>query len=387
MSLEDNQTVADATATGATGVSEAPAASNDTAAASTTEATLKAPEVGSKEAGLAAARAAFEKHADKPEGAPTGATGDKVRGPDGKFAPKAGDATQADPNKPASANGTTGDPQKPLAVVEVPNYVPAKLRDDWQKTPESMRQWAQQREAQVHDQISQQGRQLAAYRPVGEVLNTYSDHFKSDGVDPVTGLKNAMEWQALARRDPATFVRSFAERNNIDLVSLITDPEAHQQRSQQTFLEQRLETLERELRTKGQYEAEQQTYQQEQRMSTLTNAVEQFAATAPDFEFLTPDITALIPAIRAVSPHLTESEILQQAHERARWANPVTRSKLESERKAIEDRSRIEAQKKAAAAAKAASSINVTSAPSNSPAVFANAQAAAAAAWERGMSK
>ena len=384
MSLEDNQTADTSAATGATG-SELVVSTEPTERVETTQ--PAEPVVGSKEAGLAAAKAAFERHADKPEGTPTGATGDKARGPDGKFAPKSGDSQQAiDPTKPTIATGATGDPQKPLAV-DVPNYLPARIREDWAKAPESVRQYHQQREAQAHDQISQQGRQIAALRPLAEVTNAYSDYFQRDGVDPATGIRNAMEWVGLAQKDPATFLRSFAERNSIDLVSLITDPETHQQRSQQTFLEQRLESMERELRARDAQAAQQQNYQQEQQISSLTNSVESFAASAPDFDQLTPEITALIPAIRAASPHLSQVDVLQQAYERARWANPVTRSKLESERKAADDRNRIEAQKKAAAAARSASAINVTSAPGNSPAIYADPKAAASAAWERGMSK
>lgn len=384
MSLEDNQTADTSAATGATS-SEPVVSTEPTERVETTH--PAEPAVGSKEAGLAAAKAAFDKHLDTPKGTATGAISDKARGPDGKFAPKAGDATQAvDPTEPITATGANGDPQKPLAV-DVPNYLPARIREDWAKAPESVRQYHQQREAQAHDQISHQGRQIAALRPLAEATTAYSDYFQRDGVDPATGIRNAMEWVGLAQKDPATFLRSFAERNSIDLVSLITDPETHQQRSQQTFLEQRLESMERELRARDAQAAQQQNYQQEQQISSLTNTVESFAASAPDFDLLSPQITALIPAIRAASPHLSQVDILKDAYERARWADPVTRNKLEAERKAADDRNRIEAQKKAAAAARSASAINVTSAPGNSPAIYADAKAAAAAAWERGMSK
>ena len=66
-----------------------------------------------------------------------------------------------------------------------------------------------------------------------------------------------------------------------------------------------------------------------------------------------------IRQVQAENPDLPPQDVIQQAYDRARWANPATRQKLLAEQQAEAEAKRLDAAKKAASQARRAGAINV----------------------------
>lgn len=116
----------------------------------------------------------------------------------------------------SSANG--GDEQDPLeggegeatapaetstpAAVEVPLPSNWNGKEElWQKIPADLREPLRAMQEELHQRQSQMGRELSAYRPIGEVIQRYSDYFGGErgnykpheAVDYLFGLQRSMD--------------------------------------------------------------------------------------------------------------------------------------------------------------------------------------------------
>jgi hypothetical protein len=134
-------------------------------------------------------------------------------------------------------------------------------------------------------------------------------------------------------------------------------------------LQQKLAQMERHLQYQEQERTHQQRAaaqaQQQQVRASYESHIDNFAKDKADFDDVAPDILANIYSIQQTNPGLTPDETLQQAYERAIWANPKTRQA----RMQAEEARRLKEAAKTAEHAKRAGSINVRGAPKQSQSI------------------
>lgn len=106
------------------------------------------------------------------------------RSTDGRFAsnsPQDGDTGQTDGTNDPLEGGTgeeaTGAETPPLATgVPLPATLTG-LDEDWSKLPPETQERIAANQQKLHKTLSEQGRFVAAYRPVGEVFNEFKEYF------------------------------------------------------------------------------------------------------------------------------------------------------------------------------------------------------------------
>jgi DNA repair exonuclease SbcCD ATPase subunit len=254
----------------------------------------------------------------------------------------------------------TSEAAKP--VVEPPVSWSAEMKAKFAALPPDVQAYAVQRDSEANKRISELGQVQKTFEPVRSTLERYSPLFEANGVTYEAGLQNLLSVAAALQSDAPNAIREIARRHGVDLRELAGaapaddgQPDSAELRSvKQELAELRRHVAETSNRVVSREQAEQQA-----QVSSLTSAIETFASDKPDFDKIEADIAGLIPAIKAANPGLDHKAILEQAYERAIWANPETRARrLEADAKAQADRQAKEARERAEKAKKSAS-INV----------------------------
>lgn len=301
----------------------------------------------------------------------------RERQEDGKFAPKDGKPAPADKldtakppaeAKPIEAKAPEAEkpaePAKP--VVPPPNSWSKEAKADWDKLPPQVQEHIAQREAQSHKAISELGQFAKAYEPVHNTIRENYERIRASGKDVGTYTDHLFKADAALERDPVGFIKMVAEAKGIDLAALSdpfaipsTDAQSQQITAQLNAAMSRVEHLERQL-ADTRYKVEGREAQEYQaRQSSYEAEVTKFSADKVDFQDLINDIVPEVKRIRDANPTLAAKDVLQEAYDRARWANPATRAKLLAEQQAEADKKRLEAGKRDAELARRASAINV----------------------------
>lgn len=252
---------------------------------------------------------------------------------------------------PAEAKPET---EQPKTAVEAPRAWTAEAKAKWAALPPDVQSYVSTRENELHQIKSDMGRLSAEYTPTYEVLNQHQDYIKAVG-KPVPQLLNDMlaASQALDR-DPGGTIKALAKMYGVDLGQL-WDPSEQPPDPKVTALERenaRLQSM------------HQQRAAQEQaaRESQYNGLVEEFLSKNPDAKALIRDMAPLIQAIQLEKPTLEPTAVLQEAYDRAAWANPATREARLKSQQEVAERARVEAAKKAADAAKQAKGVRVAGA-------------------------
>lgn len=152
---------------------------------------------------------------------------ERLRGPDGKFLPKAAVET---PEAAPAAIATNSDPDsktKPAAQASTP--VPAgpptswspEAKSDWSKLSPALQQAVTKREAEVSDGFRQKSEEAKAYAPLRELLEPRRQQFAAVGVnDPAEAVKQLLGFYDRFESNPADLIRHLAAQRGIDLRTL-----------------------------------------------------------------------------------------------------------------------------------------------------------------------
>lgn len=290
-------------------------------------------------------------------------------------------AVEGDQPKPEASPAAASTEPTPSAIV-APQSLPADLKADWEKAPPSLQSWAAQREADSHKRISELGQTAKAFEPFRQLTDHYQAEFQKRGIAPAQAFQLLMEAQIELDRDFDTGIRKLAEAYGRPLPG--SEPTAEGQESGEVrSLKATIQRLERQVGETHNTVMARVNAEKEQAQASLSKLVNDFAAGKDDFKDIEDSIAAHIAAIRNAEPDLEPKALLDKAYEAARWANPVTRTRmLESERKA-EEAKRTEANKAKADAAKKASNLNVKSGNGASPTKKASWEDTMSAAADR----
>lgn len=274
-------------------------------------------------------------------------------------------AVDGDQPKPEASPAAASTEPTQSAIV-APQSLPADLKADWEKAPPSLQSWAAQREADSHKRISELGQTAKAFEPFRQLTDHYQSEFQKLGIAPAQAFHRLMQAHLELDADFDAGIRKLAEAYGRPLPGSESTGEG-QESGEVRSLKATIQRLERQVGETHNTVMARVNAEKDQAQATLSKLVNDFAAGKDDFKDIEGDIAAHIAAIRNAEPDLEPKALLDKAYDAARWANPVTRTKmLESQRKA-EEATRTEANKAKADAAKKAGNLNVKSGNGASP--------------------
>lgn len=299
----------------------------------------------------------------------------------GKFAPKDGrpapamkdgdaddDTTETKDSAKADVKGQQPKPEptkqaateKPATpAIKAPNSWSAEMKAKFDTLPPEVRDYVAKRESESHDAISRLGQFASQTKPIIDTLERHRHVFEHNGLSYEQGVERLLAVQNLLDRDPVTAIQQIAKAYRVDLakigaqddgMNLPPDPEMQGLRDHIAHLESQLQQVTGHLQ--GQARHAQQTQH-----NSMLGLIDAFARNNPDFEAVGPEVMANLQVLKSLKPDASPQELLQEAYDRAIWANPETRSR--SQERFMKDAEAKRA--KAAEQAKQAGLINVTS--------------------------
>lgn len=256
------------------------------------------------------------------------------------------------PVEASEDQGVEQEEAKPDEVqpLDPPARWSATHKEKFASLPREAQEILLEREADVTKHLTQRTQELAersrSYQQIEEVIAPRRQQFAVDGMSDAQAIGQLFALSDYAARDPAGFVRWFAQQRGVSLESTTNEPDNTDPALKAVRDEVAALRAQRESEERARLQAEQSEIYR--RVTEFQNAVSDTGEPEhPHFDAVRSDMAALIRA----NPGLS----LEDAYERAVYANPETRKAVLSAQKAAEDAERAKAAKaKAEAARKAA---------------------------------
>lgn len=250
----------------------------------------------------------------------------RLRTDDGKFAAKPPEGTQQGTEQ---TQGTEQQGQQQQVSTEqvqlIPEYqqlisgLPAEVQ-------ETVRAGLVARETAIANYVQEVQARVSGYAAIENVIAPRRQAWAMAGTNPETAITQLFALSDFATRDARGFLEWFAGNNNIDLSELgetyvPPDPQYAALQGQVAQLTGIIQNM--------QNGAVNTAHQQ------FVGVVQQFEGTVdpttnqpkyPHFNAVAEDMLALVPAIRQANPGMGAYQILEQAYDRAVYANPTTRA-------------------------------------------------------------
>lgn len=309
------------------------------------------------------------------------------RGDDGKFASDnpvtegAENAAETTEEKNDQPSETAQEPAKTPAI-EAPNSWSAEMKAKFGALPPDAQQYIADREREAHAAITQKGEQIKAFEPIRQALDQNREVFIKNGVTEAEAISKYVAADRFLESNPVEAIKWLADSYGVDLRQFTTGTQQQdqsQQPSNEVYqLRRELAEIKNSLTARERSEHEAQT-------ATVTKAINDFASKEENkyFSEVEEELMGLIPIIRSKEPGLTHGEVLQKAYDRAVYANPDVRQRIQADQqKAAEDKRKAE-QAEAVRKAKQAGGINQRSVQGHSPAKGASMEETMGAVYDR----
>jgi hypothetical protein len=272
-----------------------------------------------------------------------------ARAPDGKFtakdAPAEAEAAPAEPvTEPEPA--TEASPAPAGEAPKMPVSWPKEQAEAWAKLDKPAQEYILRREGEFEKGIQAKTEKFKPYEELDKVFEPWRERWQLEGASPAVKVQQLLAAQAYLDRNPVEAIQWLAQSYGVNLG----------QTGQQPVQQQPQDPVIRKIQELDEWKAQQENASRAQAEASLKTEIDGFKASgkAPHFDAVRADMAKLLQA-GAV-------ETLQDAYDRAVWANPTTRALvLEEQRKAEAAKAAEEAKK-----AKAAASVNVRSTPTAS---------------------
>lgn len=292
------------------------------------------------------------------------AAGDRARGPDGKFtkadgAPvsdRKGDRDKAAPAETIPAAKTdpataSAQPASPPADAPPAGW-PPDAKAEWSKLSPALKAAVVKRE----NEISAGGQQWSEQRRQYErVLSPVAQEAARLGMSTEQGLNALLAAHNALNRDPAGALKALAQQYGVDLATLAGAPPADPQRETvqaqpdiRTLVQQAIQPIIAPI--------QQRWADDERRQADASTAFVTTFATAPGhehFDTVANEIMALVPLIKQANPGWSREQVLQDAYDRATFANPTTRASILASQASIRAAQEAKAEEERRNAAKA----------------------------------
>lgn len=302
----------------------------------------------------------------------------RVHGADGKFIPKKTDAAPdkaapavtktteklaiTEPVKAPSTDATKASDLQPSTAANAPPVGwTADAKAEWDQLSPAIKAAVLKREVE----ISSGGRQWSEEkRNLESIVAPVRQAAARRGLQPGQAIQQLMAAQDYLDRDPASALMEIGRTYGLSVTVNGQQPQGSPPADGSPRIESRPASDPR-IDALWQYVEGERTRQQE----TTNQTVQSFAADHPHFEALSDEIMALLPLVKQQKPNAAPVELLQDAYDRAVWANPMTRAATEAQRVADADAQRRARNSQEVGKARlAASSIRPTP-PAGGPAI------------------
>lgn len=242
---------------------------------------------------------------------------ERARNERGQFA-KADGQAQADPvAKPVSdADPVEGKPLQPSQAAEAPTSWSADAKATWSALPSSAQQTILKREAEMNEAGQRWSEEKRRYEETIAPVRAVSQR---NGVDEREGLNRLLAANDFLERSPAEAIQWLAKAYGVDLGNLNANPTARPQVDPTVSqLQQKVSSLEK-------------TFEERQHAEVLTT-IDQFKASHEHFDEVRVDMGQLIKGGMATD--------MEDAYQKAIWANPAVREKMIAAQTAGVDKAR-----------------------------------------------
>lgn len=231
----------------------------------------------------------------------------------------ASEREQAEPEQSAeheSEPASVVEPE-PEIVSTAPKSWPKEMHDHWSKMPKETQDYWVVREKQMLDGLEQYKGDATFARQIKETLNPYMATINSLGVDAPTAIRSLLNADHQLRvgspSQKAQYFQTLAKQYGVDLGGIGQQQEGQlQQDPMIRQLQDELHGLKQVIQSGNQQQLDEQRQK-------IQNEVNSFASDPkhPYFDEVSDEIVAL----------LKNGATLEDAYEKAVWANPVTRQK------------------------------------------------------------
>lgn len=245
----------------------------------------------------------------------------------GRFASQKADADPA-PAEESTDQPETEAEQPQDAAIEPPKSWSAEDRAAWAELPRKAQETILRREMDADRALSERDQRVKDLEPLAEVLAPYRESHARMGLPQSEAVARALGWAEAIQRNPDQAFRALMQSVGYDPNRLFHQPQANEVAPR----DPELDALRAELAAIKQHT-------EAQDMQSTAALIDAFAKDPSHlhFEAVRQDMAMLIKANGSLS--------LQDAYDRAIWANPAVREKLRAEERAKE----VEAQRKATA--------------------------------------
>lgn len=229
------------------------------------------------------------------------------------------------------------EPKEPEPVRPAPKSWSKEQHDRWAKLDKDTQDYIELREKQALDGITQYKAEADRAKKFHETVAPFQEYLKSNGVDEYTAVRNLLHAQYLLTNGTTEERRAAYQRLGQNL-GLLED--------QNTQVDPTISALQAQVAQLGQVVTANQRRAYNEAHTQVSKEVEKFASdpSHPYFDELSDDIASFI----------TNGASLQDAYDKAVWANPSTRQKeiarLQTEEK---EKLKIKAKEEAEKARKA----------------------------------
>lgn len=268
------------------------------------------------------------------------------------------------------------EPAKP--AIEAPNSWSAEMKAKFPTLPPDAQEYIAQREREAHAAITQKGEQIKAFEPIRQTLDQHREVFVKNGVSEAEGISKLIQADRFLESNPTEAIKWLADSYGVDLRQFVTgNPQQDQSpNSEVVQLRRELAEIKNSLTARERSEHQAQT-------ATVAQTIEKFASENPYFNDVEDELMGLIPVIKAKEPGLNYNEVLKKAYDRAVYANPDVRQRLQADQqKAAEDKRKAD-EAEAVRKAKQAGGINQKSAQGVSPTKGASMEDTMSAVYDR----
>ncbi len=307
-----------------------------------------------------------EADVSKAEAVPTGT---KARDESGKFvkADKVDDAAgkkQAiqEPATEVTEQADTNAIQRD--ITRPPSTWKPVVRAEWDKLTPSVKAEIHRREADFQNGQAQLLPDARLGSAISKAAAPYQMLIESNYGSPDRAmsafLQTAAALQMGSPQQKLQTIVGLSQQFGVDLSPLLQQGQPQQQQPQQQFADPRVDQMIAQQR-------HQEQQRQQQELQQLSGIADSWVAEKdqmgnplrPYVGDVINEMTTLIPQIKQSNPHYSHSQVLEQAYDRAVWANPDTRAALQGQQQSELQAKQAAENQNRVASAKRAASVNV----------------------------
>jgi len=254
-------------------------------------------------------------------------------------------------------------------VATAPQSMSAKDREAFYTLPPDSQKWISDRvreqQADYTKKTMEVAEQRKYYEDLDKVATSRREQFAVNGMSVAQGFEQLLSLSDFAQRDPLGFTNHLLESRGYSLSDLVDQQNAGgapPSDPQIVDLQQRIAAQEGHI-------ARQEDQHLQQQGQVVTGVINEFASKHPFYEELHDEMVPIVVSLKTSKPGLTHDQYLDLAYKMAAAANDGVSSKMDIDRRAQSDASRVARAKKTAASARRAGGTNIQSTGTLPPSV------------------